>query len=362
MTRPSASKSRPPAVVWPPVDPGGLVPVLAARRQMVLLCGYAGSANAGSFDTSSINVVGRIAASFAGSNYMTAAGFMPSGNNAWSVSFWVRTTFDKHLQRFGVLARCVTALQGMSLVISDDWGANFQFALNVPYTNAFYGSTSGALNDGNWHFCVAAYDGTSLFIYVDNVSQSFGSAGGPDWRGDLNISSPGVGIQIGYAADGLHHFNGELAEMYFWWGALTAADAAWLWNGGAGQPQPTSTIIASAITDCTLKAGYHFANNLNDFSGNGYNGSPVSGGPSYVSGTAFAVSQGSTSLDGGDITTDGGGNLTASGRISGKLNTTATASGGSAPSGGNSGDIAFDATYNKLWVKCGSTWRYANLT
>ena len=40
MTRPIASSSKPPAVVWPPVDSGGLVPVLAARRQMVLLCGY----------------------------------------------------------------------------------------------------------------------------------------------------------------------------------------------------------------------------------------------------------------------------------------------------------------------------------
>ena len=39
-TRPNASRSKPPAVVWPPVDSGGLVPVLAARRQMVLLCGY----------------------------------------------------------------------------------------------------------------------------------------------------------------------------------------------------------------------------------------------------------------------------------------------------------------------------------
>ena len=36
MTRPIASNSKPPAVVWPPVDSGGLVPVLAARRQMVL--------------------------------------------------------------------------------------------------------------------------------------------------------------------------------------------------------------------------------------------------------------------------------------------------------------------------------------
>ena len=40
MTRPIASSSKPPAVVWPPVDSGSLVPVLAARRQMVLLYGY----------------------------------------------------------------------------------------------------------------------------------------------------------------------------------------------------------------------------------------------------------------------------------------------------------------------------------
>jgi len=40
VTRPTESNSRPPAVVWPPVDSGGLVPVLTARRQMVLLCGY----------------------------------------------------------------------------------------------------------------------------------------------------------------------------------------------------------------------------------------------------------------------------------------------------------------------------------
>ena len=44
MTRPIASSSKPPVVVWPPVDSGGLVPVLAARRQMVLLCGLARAA------------------------------------------------------------------------------------------------------------------------------------------------------------------------------------------------------------------------------------------------------------------------------------------------------------------------------
>ena len=40
MTKPTESNFRPPAVGWPPVDSSGLVPVLAAQRQMVLLCGY----------------------------------------------------------------------------------------------------------------------------------------------------------------------------------------------------------------------------------------------------------------------------------------------------------------------------------
>jgi hypothetical protein len=39
VTRPIASSSKPPAVGWPPVTSGSLVPVLAARHQMVLLCG-----------------------------------------------------------------------------------------------------------------------------------------------------------------------------------------------------------------------------------------------------------------------------------------------------------------------------------
>ena len=76
----------------------------------------------------------------------------------------------------------------------------------------------------------------------------------------------------------------------------------------------------------------------------------------------LSVSQGSTSLDGGTIATDGGGNLTASGRISGELNTTATVSSGSTPTGGSSGDMVLDTTNGKLWINFAGTWKAATLT
>ena len=41
MTRPIESSFKLPAVAWPPVDFGGCIAVLAARRQMVLLYGLA---------------------------------------------------------------------------------------------------------------------------------------------------------------------------------------------------------------------------------------------------------------------------------------------------------------------------------
>ena len=106
-----------------------------------------------------------------------------------------------------------------------------------------------------------------------------------DWRGSLTIDSPGIGNTLGFTNDDYYPFYGELAEMYFWSDPLSSADVAWLWNGGAGQPQPSLTTIESEITDCTLLAAYRFANNANDFSGNGHNGTWTSGA-SYDSGIA----------------------------------------------------------------------------
>ena len=45
MTRPIESSFKLPAVAWPPVDFGGCIAVLAARRQMVLLYGLVLPAN-----------------------------------------------------------------------------------------------------------------------------------------------------------------------------------------------------------------------------------------------------------------------------------------------------------------------------
>jgi hypothetical protein len=100
-----------------------------------------------------------------------------------------------------------------------------------------------------------------------------------------------------------------------------------------------------------------------DFNGIGTNGS--GGVRIYAkSGSlgAFIVSfsASGSSFDGGDITTDGSGDLTANGRITGKLNTSATVSG--TPSGGNSGDIVIDTTANKLWIKFGANWKSVTLT
>ena len=133
------------------------------------------SLDAGGFDIS--NIVNRKAAIFTGAGFIQTSGFMPSGNNPWSVSFWVRTTSTEVYNALAFWGSR-TAKSGITLVISDQWGADFQFAVNVRDTNAYYGLTSGALNDGKWHFCVATYVGSTLTIYVDNVAQSLASAGG----------------------------------------------------------------------------------------------------------------------------------------------------------------------------------------
>jgi hypothetical protein len=147
-------------------------------------------------------------------------------------------------------------------------------------------------------------------------------------------------------------------------GGLTSLDGGAIKTDGAGQTifkHSTSSTIqinpqnvgsGSAALLCTGPGPLWGLNG----DGSGY----------FAAGDIDLNGDGSANFAGGALSIDTSGNLntsgqiTATGRVSGKLNLAGTVSG--TPSGGNSGDFLIDDTAHKLWINFSGTWKSVALS
>lgn len=168
-------------------------------------------------------------AGFSGNGRFTKnSSSMLLGTNATSMAGWV-----KMINNLGDYP-CPITLGSIS-------GTNSAFAFFIdPSNNLNLGTysftiTGIPINDGNWHFACATYDGaTTVKYYVDNVLKGTQSA-------TMNWLSNN--IRIGYLDNNDdpfpdQNFIGNVDEVGYWQRALSATEITTLYNSGAGLTYP----------------------------------------------------------------------------------------------------------------------------
>jgi len=91
---------------------------------------------------------------------------------------------------------------------------NFGSQGNSPIAHANYSTTD--VNDGEWHYGVATYDGSQVKIYVDGVLESTNSRSGNQTPSSLRVGSNNAGAS--------EFFNGDIPLVKLYNRVLTAAE------------------------------------------------------------------------------------------------------------------------------------------
>ena len=166
---------------------------------------------------------------FSGSaQYMYNSTVPNTGANAWSTSYWIKTSVSTNNDNDHWGWGTGTSLKGI--------GGYFNSTTGKIRWNAYGGGGSvisaNALNDNKWHFICITYDGTYVRMYVDNLTVVQSSSV------TLNIVSAANKTCLGrqWYSPQDNYFTGSIDEVAMWSRCLTATEVKELYtNGGANQ-------------------------------------------------------------------------------------------------------------------------------
>jgi RHS repeat-associated protein len=159
-------------------------------------------------------------ASFNGtSSYIsiTSASGIPTGSSARSVALWMKTSINNATMG---LFRMGAGGSGQFFLLVNNSGHDYLSTANTDL------SGTKLIADGNWHFFVATYDGTTSKLYVD---------GALDVSGTPTVNSSGTAVRFGEDMDGSIKFNGDMDEVGVWTKVLSANEMTDLYDAGMGQ-------------------------------------------------------------------------------------------------------------------------------
>lgn len=169
--------------------------------------------------------------------YATDSG-LPSGNGAFTVSVWIKTTdagtptAGRKILGWG-LDNTSGASTGGAFLSLDYTGVVSFNGWQSSNTGMGLAMSSSGVNNGNWQHLVVTYDGLTMKAYCNNILKGTGN-----W-GNINITlkgrfelSPFGGI------NGYNNTNGGMIgsfdQVLFYNRALSAAEVASIYNGGTG--------------------------------------------------------------------------------------------------------------------------------
>jgi len=177
--------------------------------------------------------------------------FKPTGS--FSISAWVKTTSTGTAKFIFQSFSSNTNVAGFYFRKS---AANKLYFVSGKNTGTVLGTDwqqitgSTSINDGEWHFVVATWDGSYFYLYLDGVSDATPIA----WA-----FAPGYAA-TNYISIASSNLGG--APGSYWNGAL---DDVALWNGKSLSPSEITTLngaelntVPSLLGDASLKAYYRF--------------------------------------------------------------------------------------------------------
>ncbi len=147
------------------------------------------------------------------------------------------------------------------------------FGMNYEWENGIGLGTNSTtpVEDGEWHYIVAVYDGIRARMYVDGI---FEAESGIDYT--LGTKANDFKLKIGWDIySSSRHFNGQIDDLRIYNRALNDSEIQELYK--LGQQSQTVNLNSGLV------AHYEFEGDANDNSGNGNNGTEH-GGVTYVDG------------------------------------------------------------------------------
>ncbi|HET9410040.1 MAG TPA: FG-GAP-like repeat-containing protein [Candidatus Sulfotelmatobacter sp.] len=115
---------------------------------------------------------------------------------------------------------------------------------NVGEDDATYTHDFGT---GSWHMATCVYDGSSIYLYADNVLQASASSTGNGSSGGYSCDGIGAGAKSGSGCDA-RQFSGLVDETVFTNSALSTSTINNLWNSGSGKEACTTSGCGVAST------------------------------------------------------------------------------------------------------------------
>lgn len=125
---------------------------------------------------------------------------------------------------------------GWSLYIGAEWDNNgaavFFLTDGTNHQNVYASETFEDIADGAWHLVIATFDGSNVYLYVDNVQEATAA-----WAHTITYTD--CQLTIGSSSGGTENFmDGTIDEVGVWEKVFTSDERTELWNSGTGVTYP----------------------------------------------------------------------------------------------------------------------------
>lgn len=192
-----------------------------------------GNGYTGTSSNITYNASGKISRcyTFNGSTSKVVLGNIIKPTTALSFSVWTKDggqSTERHIISNTIYD---TAWRGWRFTRYSDQAAGVLLSSGTNNLDVTFGTT---LSNDNWYHIVFTWNGTTAYVYINNVRNS-----GWSWSYTISYATT-HNLTFGANDSGSQVYDGEIDELGIWNRALTDSEATYLYNSGSGLTYPFS--------------------------------------------------------------------------------------------------------------------------